>query len=143
MICFTDADIKVHNTITKETISASVAYSSSIPDLAVICLDQPIQTDNVRQLLDESQQNGTLSKMSELYEGIDVIVIGFGLQHTSTNVGGPLLSRGVVSKVVCDKIEGQPVLFVTTAAVNPGMSGGLVANAKTGQLLGLVVSNSQ
>ena len=56
-------------------------------------------------------------------------------------MNGPLVSRGVVSKVVCD--ENQPILFVTTAAVNPGMSGGLVASVSTGQLLGMIVSNSQ
>lgn len=72
-------------------------------------------------------------------------MIGYGLQHNNIinneNMNGPLVSRGVVSKVVCD--ENQPILFVTTAAVNPGMSGGLVASVSTGQLLGMIVSNSQ
>ena len=70
-----------------------------------------------------------------------MFIIGYGLQHNLAKPNGSLVSRGVVSKVVRD--QRQPVLFVTTAAVNPGMSGGLVASVRTGQLLGMVVSNSQ
>ena len=77
---------------------------------------------------------------AELCKGTEVTVIGFGLRHSPANLIGPLVSRGVVSKVVYD--EDQPVMFVTTAAVNPGVSGGLVVSAETGTLLGIVVSNS-
>lgn len=72
---------------------------------------------------------------------MEITIIWFGLRHSPTNLNGPLMTKGVVSKVIYDK--DQPVLFVTTAAVNPGMSGGLVASTETGTQLGIVVSNSQ
>ena len=121
---------------------ATTLWSSSVPDLAVLKLENPFKCDHLdtNHLFSESRKS-TTSSNDELCKGTEVVVIGYGLQHNPSKPIGSLVSRGVVSKVVCD--QNQPVLFVTTAAVNPGMSGGLVANVRTGQLLGMVVSNSQ
>ena len=132
----------MHNTNTREATSATVVYSCSIPDLAILKLNKEIGLNHIdtRQLVESAS-----SRNSELCKTIEVIVIGFGLGHSTTSTNpsrsGSLVSRGVVSKVVYDR--DQPVMFVTTAALNPGMSGGLVASVKTGRLLGMVVSNSQ
>ena len=133
-------------TTTREAISATVIYSSPLPDLALLKLSRPIGSDHildVRQLKDmiEDRKLRSSRTVAELCKGMEITVIGFGLRHSPTNPNGPLVTRGVVSKVIYDK--DQPVLFVTTAAVNPGMSGGLVASTETDTLLGLVVSNSQ
>ena len=132
----------VHDSISRTTAGATTLWSSSVPDLAVLKLVKPFRCDHLdtKHLLSESIKP-TLSRNSELYEGNEVIVVGYGLQHNLVKPNGSLVSRGVISKVVHD--QDQPVLFVTTAAVNPGMSGGLVASVRTGQLLGMVVSNSQ
>ena len=134
-----------HNTTTGEATRATVVYSSRLPDLALLKLDKPITSNHTFMLESDMRlwnrkfrSSGTVAKACK---GMEVAVIGFGLRHCPTNLTGPLVSRGVVSKVVYDK--NQPVMLVTTAAVNPGMSGGLVANAETGSPLGMVISNSQ
>ena len=130
-----------HNTTTSEATPATVIFSSLLPDLALLKLSRPLGSNciDLRQLMESRKLTGSESA-AELCKGTEVTVIGFGLRHSPANLIGPLVSRGVVSKVVYD--EDQPVMFVTTAAVNPGMSGGLVASAETGTLLGMVVSNS-
>lgn len=130
----------VHESIILRTaVKATTVWSSTVPDLAVLKLEKPFRCDHLdtKRLLSEP----TPSRNYELYEGNEVIVIGYGLQHSVAKPNGSLVSRGVVSKVVHD--QDQPVLFVTTAAVYPGMSGGLVVSVRTGELLGMVVSNSQ
>ena len=150
VVCCTD--LMAHNTTTREDTSAKVIYSSQLPDIALLKVDRPIGSDHVlesavRQWIHvdiTEHRNPRLSRtktVAELCEGTEIAVMGYGLRHSPMNLSGPLVSRGVVSKVVCDK--DQPVMFLTTAAVNPGMSGGLVASAETGKLLGIVISNSQ
>lgn len=145
--CALFTDLKVHSSIAREVTDAIVTYSSAIPDLAIVKLNQPIESKHLfdaREQLGKSIKHRTLSSSSlKLNEGDEIVVFGYGLQYTlsSRSPSSPLLSVGVVSKVVYD--GGEPVLFVTTAAVNPGMSGGLVASAMSGQPLGMVVSSSQ
>ena len=137
------ADLKVYNSISTIMTGATILWSSSVPDLAVLKLEKPFRSDHLdtNYLIFSESGQPTPSRNDELYEGNEVIIIGYGLQHNRAKSNGSLVSRGVVSKVVFD--QDQPVLFVTTAAVNPGMSGGLVASVRAGQLLGMVVSNSQ
>ena len=136
-----------HDATTREAIRATVVYSSQLPDLALLKLDRPIGSDHiildVRRLTDIAKDRKLRSSraVAKVSKGTEIAVIGFGLRHSRTNLNGPLVCRGVVSKVIYDK--DQPVMFVTTAAVNPGMSGGLVASTETGTLLGMVISNSQ
>ena len=135
-----------HDTTTGEATRATVVYSSQLPDLALLKLNRPIGSDHildVRQLtvMTKDRKLRPSRAVAEVCKGTEIAVMGFGLRHSPTNLSGPLVSRGVVSKVVYDK--DRPVMFVTTAAVNPGMSGGLVASAEAGTLLGMVISNSQ
>lgn len=135
-----------YNATTRQSTAAILIYSSLLPDLALLKLNRPIGLDHIldmRRLKDVTEDRKLRSSrtMAEPFKGREIAVIGFGLRHSPTSLTGPLVTRGVVSKAIYDK--GQPVMFVTTAAVNPGMSGGLVASVKTGALLGMVVSNSQ
>ena len=134
-----------HNTTTGEATRAKVVYSSQLPDLALLKLNKPITSNHTFMLESDMRQWDRKSRSSRTVakpcKGMEVVAIGFGLRHGPTNITGPLVSRGVVSKVVYDM--NQPVMLVTTAAVNPGMSGGLVADAETGSPLGMVISNSQ
>ena len=135
-----------HDTSTREATRATVVYSSRLPDLALLKLNRSLGSDHildVRRLSDMTKDRKLRSSraVAEVCKGTEIAVLGFGLRHNPTNLNDPLVSRGVVSKVVCDK--DQPVMFVTTATVNPGMSGGLVASTETGTLLGMVISNSQ
>ena len=138
------AGLTVHNTSTGEAIGAVVTYSCSIPDLAIVKLARPFESHDTAKFASLFAAHTESSVNMELDQGHEVVVVGFSLQPTAATINktGPLMSRGVLSKAVCDH-AGQPVMFVTTAAVNPGMSGGLVACGRTGRLLGMVVSNSQ
>ncbi len=137
-----------HNTTIGKATRATVVYSSQLPDLALLKLDKPIGSDHthvlksdLRQLTDIMAGDRSSRTIATVCKGMEIVIVGFGLRHGPTNLTGPLVSRGVISKVVYDM--NQPVMLVTTAAVNPGMSGGLVASAETGALLGIVISNSQ
>ena len=134
-------DLTVHNTSTGVAIGAVVTYSCSIPDLAIVELARPFESHDTAKF---ASLFAAHTASSVLDQGQEVVVVGFSLQPTAATINktGPLMSRGVLSKAVRDD-AGQPVMFVTTAAVNPGMSGGLVACGRTGRLLGMVVSNSQ
>ena len=76
-------------------------------------------------------------------EGIAVLVIGLGFQdpHEMKTHVTPLVTRGAICKVVNDE-KGKLEMFLTTAVVLPGMSGGLVVEALSGEPLGMAVSNS-
>ena len=121
-----------------------MTYSSSVPDLAIIKLTRPFELDNALgiSLLTAVSQKSAESGNFELAQGREVVAVGYGLQPlAAVTKPGPLVTRGVVSNVVHDR--GRPVMFVTTAAVVPGMSGGLVACERTGRPIGMIVSNSQ
>ncbi|KAG7512858.1 peroxisomal leader peptide-processing protease [Solea senegalensis] len=70
--------------------------------------------------------------------GESVVVVGYGGLGRSC---GPSLTSGVLSKAVSrDK---QPVMLQTTCAVQAGASGGAVVRTHTGELLGIVSSNTR
>ncbi|XP_062376405.1 peroxisomal leader peptide-processing protease [Sardina pilchardus] len=70
--------------------------------------------------------------------GEDVIVIGYGVFG---GLCGPSVSSGILSRVLTNK--SRPVMLQTTCAVQAGASGGAVVRADTGELLGLVSSNTR
>ena len=87
--------------------------------------------------------HATVAKPLPPADGIAVNIIGLGCQDPhkmKTNIT-PLVTRGAISKVVYDE-KGTLVMFLTTAVVLPGMSGGLVVEALSGEPLGMAVSNS-
>ncbi|XP_038599324.1 peroxisomal leader peptide-processing protease [Tachyglossus aculeatus] len=71
-------------------------------------------------------------------EGEDVSVVGFGVFGQAC---GPLVTAGILSAVVT--VGEEPVMLQTTCAVHSGSSGGPVFATDSGQLLGIVASNTR
>ncbi|KAK2852646.1 hypothetical protein Q7C36_007847 [Tachysurus vachellii] len=112
-----------------QTVSSTVLYSTketSPYDVAIVQLQ-------------ESFPHVTVPQITTVFlPGEDVLVLGYGgLGKTC----GPSLTSGILSRVV--QLQNKPVMLQTTCAVNCGASGGAVVRAKTGELLGIVASNTR
>ncbi|XP_068597593.1 peroxisomal leader peptide-processing protease [Brachionichthys hirsutus] len=70
--------------------------------------------------------------------GDSVLAVGYG---GSGRGSGPSLTCGILSKAIC--LNGQPVMLQTTCAVHAGSSGGAVVRRRSGELLGIVSSNTR
>nr|XP_046258708.1 peroxisomal leader peptide-processing protease [Scatophagus argus] len=70
--------------------------------------------------------------------GESVVVVGYGGLGRSC---GPSLTCGVLSKAI--RLSEQPVMLQTTCAVQAGASGGAVVKRCSGELLGVVSSNTR
>ncbi|XP_022619449.1 peroxisomal leader peptide-processing protease [Seriola dumerili] len=70
--------------------------------------------------------------------GESVVVVGYGGLGRSC---GPSLTSGVLSKAI--SLNYQPIMLQTTCAVQAGASGGAVVRACSGELLGIVSSNTR
>ncbi|KAI1894130.1 hypothetical protein AGOR_G00112650 [Albula goreensis] len=110
------------------TVMGEVLYSTmetSPYDVAVV-------------LLKEQLPNIVVPNLSCSFKpGEDVYVIGYGAFGQTS---GPTVTSGILSKVFT--CHSQPVMLQTTCAVQAGASGGAVVLAQTGELLGLVASNT-
>ncbi|TNN80909.1 Peroxisomal leader peptide-processing protease [Liparis tanakae] len=77
--------------------------------------------------------------MAQSYNpGESVVVVGYGGLGRRC---GPSLTCGVLSKTI--SLNDQPVMLQTTCAVQAGTSGGAVVRPRTGELLGIVSSNTR
>uniref|UniRef100_A0A8C5Q5K1 Peroxisomal leader peptide-processing protease n=1 Tax=Leptobrachium leishanense TaxID=445787 RepID=A0A8C5Q5K1_9ANUR len=70
--------------------------------------------------------------------GEEVFVVGFGALGESC---GPSVTSGILSAVIC--AEEAPVMLQTTCAVHGGSSGGPLFAEGSGELLGIVASNTR
>ncbi|KAG7250534.1 hypothetical protein CRUP_038851 [Coryphaenoides rupestris] len=70
--------------------------------------------------------------------GEEVVVVGYGALGKRC---GPSLTGGVLSKAV--SWDRRPVMLQTTCAVQAGASGGAVVRKRSGELLGIVSSNTR
>ncbi|KAM8924415.1 peroxisomal leader peptide-processing protease [Pelodytes ibericus] len=70
--------------------------------------------------------------------GEDVCVLGYGAFGENC---GPSVTSGVLSAVIC--VGNEPVMLQTTCAVHGGSSGGPLFATQSGQLLGIVASNTR
>ncbi|XP_028845582.1 peroxisomal leader peptide-processing protease [Denticeps clupeoides] len=70
--------------------------------------------------------------------GEDVLVVGYGAFGDSC---GPSMTSGILSKTITH--GSVPVMLQTTCAVLSGASGGAVVKTNTGELLGIVASNTR
>ncbi|XP_043111399.1 peroxisomal leader peptide-processing protease [Puntigrus tetrazona] len=110
-------------------VCGKVLYSSaqSSPyDIAVVELQEPL-ADSVKTQFTTS-----------FHPGEDVLVVGYGALGSSC---GPSLTSGILSRVITH--HSQPVMLQTTCAVQSGASGGAVVRSATGELLGIVSSNTR
>lgn len=72
------------------------------------------------------------------HTGEAVSVVGFGVFGQAC---GPSVTSGILSAVV--QVDGRPVMLQTTCAVHGGSSGGPLFSTSTGNLLGIVASNTR
>ncbi|XP_051772221.1 peroxisomal leader peptide-processing protease isoform X2 [Ctenopharyngodon idella] len=110
-------------------VSGKVLYStapSSPYDIAVVELQESL-TDSIKPQF-----------TTYFHPGEDVVVLGYGALG---NRCGPSLTSGILSRVITH--HSQPVMLQTTCAVQSGASGGAVVRSATGELLGIVSSNTR
>ncbi|KAL6101927.1 tysnd1 [Pungitius sinensis] len=89
--------------------------------------------------LRDSVTEAVVPCMTQSYNpGESVLVVGYGGLGRKC---GPSLTRGVLSKTI--RFDDQPVMLQTTCAVQAGTSGGAVVRTRTGELLGIVSSNTR
>ncbi|XP_053779226.1 peroxisomal leader peptide-processing protease [Desmodus rotundus] len=72
------------------------------------------------------------------HEGEAVSVVGFGVFGQAC---GPSVTSGILSAVV--QVDDTPVMLQTTCAVHGGSSGGPLFSTSSGDLLGIVASNTR
>lgn len=72
------------------------------------------------------------------HEGEPVSVVGFGVFGQAC---GPSVTSGILSAVV--RVDDTPVMLQTTCAVHGGSSGGPLFSIRSGDLLGIVASNTR
>ncbi|XP_017579006.1 peroxisomal leader peptide-processing protease [Pygocentrus nattereri] len=111
------------------TVTGRVLYSSktSSPyDVAVVELQEPYSDVVVPQLA------------TSYHLGEDVVVLGYGALGKTC---GPSVTSGILSRVITQK--NKPVMLQTTCAVQCGASGGAVIRASTGELMGIMSSNTR
>ncbi|KAK0153685.1 Peroxisomal leader peptide-processing protease [Merluccius polli] len=99
---------------------------SSSYDLAVV------------QLRDDAPEAVVPVVAKSFRPGEEVVVVGYGGLGKSC---GPSLTGGILSKAV--SWDGLPVMLQTTCAVQAGASGGAVVRKHSGELLGIVSSNTK
>nr|XP_057915260.1 peroxisomal leader peptide-processing protease [Doryrhamphus excisus] len=108
---------------------ADVIFStkaSSSYDVAVVQLREPIPDAIVPRMAQKFQP------------GESLLVVGYGGLGRRC---GPSWTCGILSKVI--SLHHQPVMLQTTCAVQAGASGGAVVRASSGELLGIVSSNTR
>nr|XP_019943426.1 PREDICTED: peroxisomal leader peptide-processing protease [Paralichthys olivaceus] len=89
--------------------------------------------------LGDSVPETTVPQMAQSFNpGESVVVVGYGGLGQRC---GPSLTGGVLSKAISWK--SQPVMLQTTCAVQAGASGGAVVRKLSGELLGIVSSNTR
>ncbi|XP_034754495.1 peroxisomal leader peptide-processing protease isoform X2 [Etheostoma cragini] len=89
--------------------------------------------------LRESATDAVVPRMVQSYNpGESVVVVGYGGLGRRC---GPSLTCGVLSKAI--SLKDQPVMLQTTCAVQAGTSGGAVVRTSSGELLGIVSSNTR
>ncbi|XP_030849308.1 peroxisomal leader peptide-processing protease-like [Strongylocentrotus purpuratus] len=89
------------------------------------------------------QDNASLVSIgmdTDYREGSRVYAVGFPLFDPSQS-STPSVTSGVVSKVI--RINQKPIMTQSTCAINAGASGGALLCAETGNLVGIIASNSR
>ncbi|XP_008277037.1 peroxisomal leader peptide-processing protease [Stegastes partitus] len=121
--------LKFHNRDRVHNIVGDVLFStkaSSPYDLALVQLRDPIP-------------EAAVPRMSQTFTpGESVVVVGYGGLGRSC---GPSLTCGVLSKTISWNYK--PIMLQTTCAVQAGTSGGAVVQKHSGELLGIVSSNTR
>ncbi|XP_004624027.1 peroxisomal leader peptide-processing protease isoform X1 [Octodon degus] len=89
--------------------------------------------------LEEDLEGVPMPRPAEYFhEGAAVSVVGFGVFGQAC---GPSVTSGILSAVV--QVDNTPVMLQTTCAVHGGSSGGPLFSTHSGDLLGIVASNTR
>ncbi|XP_059179864.1 peroxisomal leader peptide-processing protease [Centropristis striata] len=89
--------------------------------------------------LRDSVTKAAIPQMAQSYNpGESVVVVGYGGLGRRC---GPSLTCGVLSKTI--SLNERPIMLQTTCAVQAGTSGGAVVRTHSGELLGIVSSNTR
>lgn len=89
--------------------------------------------------LEENLEGIPMPRPAEhFHEGAAVSVVGFGVFGQAC---GPSVTSGILSAVV--QVDNTPVMLQTTCAVHGGSSGGPLFSTHSGDLLGIVASNTR
>ncbi|XP_048865201.1 peroxisomal leader peptide-processing protease [Brienomyrus brachyistius] len=111
------------------SVTGDVLFATEVTapfDIAIVWLQKPLPDIIVPNLA------------SSFKPGKSVCVIGYGAFGHSC---GHSVTSGILSKVVT--CQSEAVMLQTTCAVQAGASGGALVQADTGELLGLVCSNTR
>ncbi|CAN9499754.1 unnamed protein product [Ophioblennius macclurei] len=121
--------LKFHHKDRVRHITGDVVFSTEVTspyDLAVVELRVPFP-------------EAVAPRMANSFTpGQPVVVVGYGGLGRRC---GPSLTSGVLSKTII--LNSQPVMLQTTCAVHAGTSGGAVVEKHSGELLGIVSSNTR
>ncbi|XP_042552428.1 peroxisomal leader peptide-processing protease isoform X1 [Dipodomys spectabilis] len=124
------AKVQIHSTMPKNVaIWGHVVFATqetSPYDIAVVRLEEDL--DGVP----------TPVPAEHFHEGEAVSVVGFGIFGQAC---GPSVTSGILSAVV--QVDDTPVMLQTTCAVHGGSSGGPLFSTHSGDLLGMVTSNTR
>lgn len=121
--------LKFHHKDRVRNIIGDVLFSTKVSspyDLALVQLRDPVP-------------EAVVPRMSQIFTpGESVVVVGYGGLGRHC---GPSLTSGVLSKTIC--LNRKPIMLQTTCAVQAGTSGGAVVQKHSGELLGIVSSNTR
>ncbi|KAI3363246.1 hypothetical protein L3Q82_011878 [Scortum barcoo] len=121
--------LKFHHRDRVQDVVGDVLFStkeSSPYDLALV------------QLRNSTSEAAVPRMAQSFHSGDSVVVVGYGGLGRRC---GPSLTCGVLSKAI--SLNNQPVMLQTTCAVQAGASGGAVVRTHSGELLGIVSSNTR
>ncbi|XP_059026024.1 peroxisomal leader peptide-processing protease [Mustela lutreola] len=120
-------------------VRATPPKSATIWGHVVFATQETCPYDIALVSLEEDLHDVPLPVLAEHFqEGEAVSVVGFGIFGHAC---GPSVTSGILSAVV--RVDGRPVMLQTTCAVHGGSSGGPLFSTRTGDLLGIVASNTR
>ncbi|KAM9847859.1 peroxisomal leader peptide-processing protease [Aulostomus maculatus] len=122
-------NVKFHHRNRVQDITGDVLFSTRVSspyDVALL------------QLRDSPPDVVVPRTAQKFHPGESVVVVGYGGLGQRC---GPSLTCGVLSKAI--SLNNEPVMLQTTCAVQAGSSGGAVVRTSSGELLGIVASNTR
>ena len=104
-------------------------------DIAIIGLKQKISESHISEPIQQQFNNPTTWHYEQ---GEPVYAIGYEAPPWHSHLPPwPLVTQGVLCKCV------GGMMLMTSAVVLPGMSGGVIVSGINGEIMGMIVSNSQ
>uniref|UniRef100_A0A3P9K826 Peroxisomal leader peptide-processing protease n=1 Tax=Oryzias latipes TaxID=8090 RepID=A0A3P9K826_ORYLA len=126
----------------KSAVTLKFHYMNRVLDVSgdvIFCTKASSPYDLALMELRVPVPEAVVPRMSQSFNpGVPVLVVAYGGLGRRC---GPSQTCGILSKAIC--LNHQPVMLQTTCAVQAGASGGAVVQKQTGELLGIVSSNTR